>query len=126
MKITTLVIILLAILSLDSIWLTLRSEYHNSLFFSIQKSPLTLNVIAGALVYIILALALFYGAVKDAKTVRDAAMNGALVGLVLYGFYDATNMATLRGWTWYMFFTDIAWGTFASAAAAGVAAYLTI
>ena len=119
-------LLLVVLLALDAVWLTLRSDYHKSLFFSIQKSPLRLNVVAGALVYIILALALFYGAIKDAKTVRDAAARGALIGFVLYSFYDATNMATLSGWTWSMFFTDIAWGTLAGGAAAALTAYLTI
>jgi uncharacterized membrane protein len=35
---------------------------------------------------------------------------GALFGLVLYGVYDLTNVATLDRWTVRMAVVDIAWG----------------
>jgi len=38
---------------------------------------------------------------------------GALLGLVIYGVYDLTNYAVLRGWTLKVTLADIAWGTFA-------------
>jgi len=46
----------------------------------------------------------------------------ALVGLMAYGVYDLSNMATLRPWTWKLVVTDIVWGT-ALTAAAGTAAW---
>ena len=58
-----------------------------------------------------------------AESVGWAALNGAILGAIAFGTYEATNMATLKGWSWQMFVTDIAWGTAltAGAAAAGVA-----
>ena len=50
-----------------------------------------------------------------------AARRGALLGLVAYGTYDLTNMATLRQWSPTLALADIAWGTFASALAATAA-----
>ena len=50
-----------------------------------------------------------------------AARRGALLGLVAYGTYDLTNMATLRQWGATLALADIAWGTFASALAATAA-----
>ena len=38
---------------------------------------------------------------------------GALLGFVIYGVYDLTNLAVLRGWTLKVTVLDIAWGTFA-------------
>ena len=38
------------------------------------------------------------------------ALNGAVLGLLAYGTYEATNMATLRGWSWTMVGVDVAWG----------------
>lgn len=38
-------------------------------------------------------------------------VNGALLGFLAYGTYEATNMATLKGWTWTMVSVDILWGT---------------
>jgi uncharacterized membrane protein len=52
-----------------------------------------------------------------------AVLRAALFGLVVYGVYDMTNMATLRHWSWRLAAVDIAWGT-AVAATAGAAAWL--
>ena len=40
-----------------------------------------------------------------------ALLNGAILGLVAYGTYEFTNLATLKGWTWRMVATDLTWGT---------------
>lgn len=49
---------------------------------------------------------------------RAALARGALFGLVAYATYDLTNQATLAGWPWLVTVADLAWGTFASGAAA--------
>jgi uncharacterized membrane protein len=41
---------------------------------------------------------------------------GGLYGLVLYGVYDFTNMATLERWPIRMVWVDICWGCFLCAA----------
>ena len=110
--------ILLTLLVLDSIWLTLRKQYHTSLFYSIQRSPLEMNWVAAPFVYLLLAGAIWY-TLQGSKSTKDAILRGAAVGAVMYGFYDFTNMATLTRWTWEMVFTDTLWGTVASATAAG-------
>lgn len=54
----------------------------------------------------------------------QATLNAALFGFFAYGTYEATNFATLRGWTWGMVATDVAWGAALTAvsALAGLAA----
>lgn len=48
----------------------------------------------------------------------------ALVGLVAYGVYDLTNLATLRHWPLKLACVDAAWGTLASTISGGVAAWV--
>ncbi len=50
-----------------------------------------------------------------------AVLNGALLGAICYATYDLTNQATLRHWSTIVTVADIAWGAFATAAAAGIA-----
>ncbi|MDH3666977.1 MAG: DUF2177 family protein [Paracoccaceae bacterium] len=50
-------------------------------------------------------------------------MNGAIVGFLAYGTYEATNLATLRGWTVEMQMIRVTWGATLSALTAG-AGYL--
>ena len=45
-------------------------------------------------------------------------LNAALFGFFCYGTYEATNFATLRGWTWQMVAIDVGWGTALTAASA--------
>jgi uncharacterized membrane protein len=54
-------------------------------------------------------------------TMGDAAFKSALLGLVVYGVYDMTNMATLRHWSLKLALADMAWGTVVAAAAGAVA-----
>jgi uncharacterized membrane protein len=47
-----------------------------------------------------------------------AALRGALFGFFAYATYDLTNQATVRNWTLTLSLSDMAWGTFLTAAAA--------
>lgn len=49
---------------------------------------------------------------------RMALVHGALLGVLAYGTYDLTNLATLKGWPLDMSLVDIAWGAVITAAAA--------
>lgn len=42
--------------------------------------------------------------------VLRSALDGMLLGFLAYGTYEATNLATLRGWRWSMALTDTGWG----------------
>lgn len=39
-----------------------------------------------------------------------ALVNGALLGLMCYGTYEFTNLATLRDWSWQQVAADTIWG----------------
>ena len=54
----------------------------------------------------------------DGGSVASALAAGAAFGLVVYGTYDLTNLAVLRGWTTAAAAVDVAWGAAVSAAAA--------
>ena len=116
-------------LFLDLFWLMTRGEYHSRLFADIQKSPLTIRVLPAAAVYILIALAIWFFVfqVADSSVAKNpgkAFAVGATLGFSMYGLYDLTNFATLRGYTLEMTLVDMAWGTFLSGTAAGVTAYL--
>ena len=112
-------------LLLDGAWLTLRQEYHNRLFENIQKSPISARLLPAIGVYILLPVIVYLGAVKGAKSVKDAALRGAITGALVYGFYDLTNYATFQRWTLHMTITDSLWGTFVCSVGAAVGYYLS-
>jgi uncharacterized membrane protein len=119
-----------AFLIIDAFWLkaVMKPIFEADVPHLLQPEP-KLAVAAGF--YAIFAVGIVYFAVAPgaaAGSVGLAAFNGAVLGAMAYGTYEATNMATLRGWTWRMLAIDVAWGAALSALSAtiGVLAALHI
>ena len=76
----------------------------------------TPRMLPAALFYIMYAVGIFFLVVEPsiASTWSRTISMAALFGLMAYGTYDLTNMATLKLWTWKLVGIDIAWGTFAT------------
>jgi uncharacterized membrane protein len=58
-----------------------------------------------------------------------ALVAGVALGLIAYGTYDFTNLATLKNWSWKVTVVDLIWGgavTGAAAVAGYFAAKLTV
>ncbi|MGG7567763.1 DUF2177 family protein [Rhodovulum sp. DZ06] len=79
-------------------------------------------VLPAALAFYLLYPAAVVHFAASGRAPAAAARQGALFGLVCYGVYEATNMATISGWTWGMVALDLAWGAFVSAVGAFAAA----
>jgi uncharacterized membrane protein len=112
-----------SVLLMDACWLTLNYKYHEKLFASVQNSPMTVRLIPAALVYVLIPLALYYFAIQPSKSEKDSLIKGSLLGLSMYGLYDLTNLATLKGWTTEMAIRDTLWGTVACGTASLVGFY---
>lgn len=114
-------VILVTIVTMDAVWLTSTAPTSLSLFASIQGSPLQIRWVPALLTYVLMVAAIWYFAVRPAETVREAAINGALLGLSMYGLYDLTNYATLTRYTLSFALTDAIWGTLLFTVAAAAA-----
>ena len=57
---------------------------------------------------------------------KTAMVRGAVLGLVAYGTYDLTNMATLKQWSVKITLIDMAWGSFVTAVTASTATVLAL
>lgn len=109
---------------MDLVWIKLVTGpiFTRSLGDMMLDDPRPLPAAAFFVFYL---AGLFYLAILPAVAAGSwslAAMNGALLGLIAYGTYDATNLATLRRWTVQMAVVDVAWGMFSSSVTA-VAAF---
>lgn len=60
------------------------------------------------------------------KSVKDAALWGALFGLFTYGTYDLTNMATLKDWPWLVVLVDILWGMILCSSVSAITCWLRL
>lgn len=112
---------------LDFIWLTVATRllYRPLMGDLLVDSP---NLAVAALFYLIYLLGLVVLAILPAANSGSwltAIGLGALLGLVAYGTYDITNLATIRGWPPLVSIVDLAWGTCLTSVAA-VAGYMAV
>lgn len=115
---------LLVVVAGDLLWLGLIATplYQQGIGHLMAERP---GVPAALAFYLLYALGLQRFVVLPRAGQGGTAMLGALFGLVAYGTYDLTNLATLRGWPWTLAVVDMAWGCLLSAlaSAAGAAAW---
>lgn len=113
--------------ALDYLWLTRIAIgfYREQIGSLMLASP---NFAAAGVFYLFYVVGVVYFAVMPAVSAGSlvtALINGALLGLLAYGTYDMTNLATLKGWSLQMSLVDMAWGACLTATAAA-AGYLAI
>lgn len=77
-----------------------------------------INWYAAAAFYLLFIAGVFYFAAYPAHvkgSLWQAVLLGALLGLLAYGTYDLTNMATFKEWPLAITVVDMAWGAFLTA-----------
>lgn len=115
-------------LVLDLIWLTTAVPllYRPALGDLLADK---VNYPAAAAFYIIYVIAVFYLAVMSGvrtQSVMTAVIAGAVFGLAAYAAYDLSNLATMKVWSLKVTIIDMAWGTFATASAAGIGCWAVL
>jgi uncharacterized membrane protein len=113
-------------LAADMVWLGLlmTGQYQDWIGPLMREQPLLLPA---AVFYLLYPAGLVVFAIRPALDLaawRRAAGLGAFFGLLAYGTYDLSNLATLQGWPLQLTFVDMGWGAALScgSALAGYAA----
>ena len=104
-------------LGLDYVWLAwvAKDFYARSLGALMREAP---DFMAAGVFYLFYVAGIVFFAAMPAESWKGALARGALLGLLAYGTYDMTNLATLKGWPWRMAAVDMAWGATLTALAA--------
>jgi uncharacterized membrane protein len=95
-----------AMLLLDFIYLSALSDFFNKIIFSIQGSKIKLNAVGAILCYILLIGGLNYFIISRKKSLQEA----FILGIVIYGVYETTNLALLKKWSPKAVALDTLWG----------------
>jgi len=83
----------------------------SNLIYKIQGSNLKINYLSAFLSYIFLTFALYFFIIKDNKSsFRKKLVNAFILGLTIYGVFEATNLALFTNWSPYIFLSDTLWG----------------
>ena len=107
---------------IDLVWLLVM----NSRFYKIQLSELIaekvkwLPAILFYLLFIAGVLLLIVIPAVNHGTWITALLKGGLLGMISYGTYDLTNLASIRNWPLKATIVDIVWGTLLSAVVATI------
>jgi uncharacterized membrane protein len=91
---------------LDGIYVNLIKSSFNRQIKNIQGTDIKVNMIAAAITYIILIFGINYFIIQKKRSVSDA----ALLGFVIYGVYDFTNLALFSNWSVLLSIVDTMWG----------------
>ncbi len=118
---------MLVFLAIDYVWLTrVATTFYRSRIGDIMLDQPKFGYAAGF--YLLYGIGIVYFAIKPALESGNltlALFNGALIGFLCYGTYDFTNMATLKGYTPALGFTDLIWGTTLTGVSALAGAWIT-
>lgn len=108
---------LLVMSVLDALWLGwLARDFYQRELGALMRAEVWIT--PAALFYLLYPAGLVLLALWPRPAQASTALwRSALVGLVAYGSYDLTNLATLLGFSPLLALVDIAWGTSASALA---------
>ena len=114
-------------LLIDIIWLSITIKY----FYKPNIGPL-LNekpiLWAAILFYFVYTVGLTLVVLRPAlieQSVLQAFWMGAVFGLVAYGTYNLTNMATVKNWSVNVVFVDMIWGGVLTSVSSGLSIFIT-
>jgi len=96
----------ITLLTVDFIYLNLVKNYFAWQVKRVQGDAMTINYFAAALCYIFLIVGLNYFIIKPRRSPMDA----FLLGLVIYGVFETTNMALFKNWSIFTVIIDTVWG----------------
>ena len=106
MKLKQIAITAVTMLILDFIYLGTFSGFFNNLVKSIQGTKIKFNALGAILCYILLIGGLNYFIIDKRKSILDA----FILGIVIYGVYETTNLAILDKWNMKAVALDTTWG----------------
>jgi len=109
-----LIISSLVLYLIDMVYISQIKDQYTKMIQNIQHSPMKVRISSAIICYLFLILAINYFILNDQqKTEKDA----FILGLSIYGVYDATNYALIDKWDKNMAIIDTIWG--------GILFYLT-
>jgi uncharacterized membrane protein len=129
---TATVLTLVIVFICDFVWLSANKDKYSAMVQQVQPGePFSINIPAAAVTYVLVALAFVMIVIPKLETMNaqrqslaEASLAGGLVGLVIYGIYNATNMAIFKNYDTTVAFIDTIWGVVLFAIASGCYVWL--
>ena len=102
----------LIFLIIDVIWLSfsVKSFYRPNIGHLLLDTPVMWAAILFYLIYVIGLAVVIIEPSLDYQNTQKFIIKAFMFGLVAYGTYNLTNMATIKGWSPNVVFVDMIWG----------------
>jgi len=116
----------------DSIWIgfVMKNFYTQQMisFGRVFEGKFEPILWAALIVYLVLSIGVVDFVLPKLvahSNLLSAFLTGALLGLVVYGTYDFTNLATVKDYSLALTFVDVGWGMFVTGLASAVTKYVS-
>ena len=94
------------LLALDFIYLNMTKSTFETQVVKIQRVVMKVKIIPAALCYFLLVIGLNYFILRTHRPVLEA----FLLGFIIYGVFDTTNLAIFKKYDWKVALMDALWG----------------
>ena len=106
----------ISFIALDYLWIGVltKSFYLKELssHLALKDGVLAPYLPAVPFVYIVAIIGIIMFALPKAHSLPSAFLAGAILGFIMYAFYDITNLSIFKDYSLAVTLVDIAWGTF--------------
>lgn len=118
----------LSLIGIDSLWLTKIAPklYKDNIGHLMADKP---NLYAAGLFYLIYIAGAVYFVIYPAfneKSVPQAIIRGAILGVVSYATFDLTSQAVFKSWPAKITVLDMIWGTILTASVCGLTTLIAL
>ena len=114
-------------LIIDVLWLSysVKYFYRPNLGLLLNDKPVMWAAILFYLVYVFgLAVVILQPAIYN-DSIAQSFWTGLVFGLVAYGTYNLTNMATIKNWSVNVVIVDMIWGGLLTGSSSAIGIYLS-
>jgi uncharacterized membrane protein len=118
--IKTVAIAAITMLMLDGVYLNAIGTQYGEQVAKVQRTAMNIKMSGVVACYIFLIVGLYYFILKENRSIFDA----FLLGIVIYGVYDATTYAIFKHWSPVLAIADTLWGGILFALTSAVVYYL--
>ena len=114
-------------LIIDIIWLsiTVKMIYRPALGSLLNDKPVIWAAVLFYLIYVIALTLLVLKPALISGSIFQAFWTGAIFGIVTYGTYNLTNMATIKDWSSNIVWIDMVWGGILTSISSSISIYIT-
>jgi uncharacterized membrane protein len=114
----SLIMPLIIVISIDYLWLGIAmKKFYLKELSKVSKIREKFNIASAGIVYLLLAFGISYFIIPNSSNLLSAIINGAILGLIIYGVYDLTNYSVFEKFSLKMSIIDIIWGAILCACA---------